>query len=83
MMPSASFLFLLSFYFRNLPQEIFSECAEKVRGFFIRQDGVLVQREALGDTHRAWMTPSRGLPYGGRWDLPLLLVGPLGPIRRL
>ena len=77
-MPSASFLFLLFLYFKNLLLEIFSELNENLRRFFMRRKTPEDQREAWAGT-----APCHGPPFGRMWDPPLLLVGPLGPLRRL
>ena len=74
-MPSASSLFLLSFCFRNLLLEIFSELAENLLGIFICHDEVPVRRRAGGEAHRAEAPPAvaQGEPIGGArpcpWDL--------------
>ena len=55
-MPSASFPFLLSFCFRNLLLEIFSELDQNLRGLFLRQDEDGVRRAA------SEATQGRGAP---------------------
>ena len=72
-MPSASSLFLLSFCFRNLLLEIFSELDENLRGLFLRQDEDGVRRAALEATHRAHAGASRDLggPVGGARPFPV------------
>ena len=71
-MPSASFLFLLFLYFRNLLLEIFSELDQKLRGLFLRQDKDGVRRAASEVTHRAQAATIRGLrgPIGGTRPCP-------------
>ena len=66
-MPSTSFLFLLSFCFRNLLLEIFSELDQNLRGLFLRQDEDGVQRAASEATHMAEAPPAAALggPAGG------------------
>ena len=66
-MPSASSLFSLSFCFRNLLLEIFSELDQNLRGLFLRQDEDGVQRAALEATHRVEEPPAaaQGGPTGG------------------
>ena len=54
----------LSFCFRNLLLEIFSERAANFYGFFTRQDDDRVKRAALEESHRAGATCGRGLPLG-------------------
>ena len=49
-MPSASFLFLLFLYFRNLLLKIFSELEENLRGIFTRRKAPGHQRGAWGPT---------------------------------
>ena len=74
-MTSDSSLFLLSFCFRNLLLEIFSDCAGNLRGFFIRHDEVPDRRRAGGEAHGAGVPPATGQggPAGGArpcpWDL--------------
>ena len=60
-MPSASALFLVFLYFRNLLLEIFSELDENLRGLFLRQDEDGVRRAASEATHRAKAGCYRGL----------------------
>ena len=59
-MPSASALFLLSFCFRNLHLEIFSERAGNFCRIFIRQDQVPVRRRAGGEAQGTEAPPAAG-----------------------
>ena len=63
--------------------EIFSELDENLRGIFTRRETPEDQRAALGGTHRAGTASYRDPPLACMWDPPLLLVGPLSPLRRL
>ena len=82
-MPSASYLFLLSFCFRNLFLEIILELDQNLGGLFLRQDEDGVRRAASEVTHRAQAASCRGLGGTCVCDPPLP-VGPLlGPLQRL
>ena len=82
-MPSSSSLFLLSFCFKNLLLEIFSELEETLRGLFLCQDEDRDRRGALEATHRAGATLARDPTWTRGWDPHLLLGRPLGPLRCL
>ena len=82
-MRSASSLFLLFSISEILLLQIFSEFKETLRRFFIRRKEDLDQRGAGGATQGPGATPSRGPTWTRGQDLPLVLVGPLGPPRRL
>ena len=71
-MYSASSLFLLSFCFRNLLLEIFSERAGNFCGFFIRQDQVPDRRGAGGEAQGADAPPAaaQGPQMGGARPCP-------------
>ena len=60
-MPSASSLFLLSFCFRNLFLEIFSELDQNLWGLFLRQHEDGVRTTASEATHRAEAPPAAAL----------------------
>ena len=71
-MPSASSLFLLSFCFRNLLLQIFSELDQNLRGLFLRQDEDGDRRAASEAAHRADAPPAaaQGGPTGGARPCP-------------
>ena len=82
-LPTASSLFLLFLYLRNLLLKIFSELDETFCGIFIRQDQDRDRRGALEATHRAGAASCRGSRWGRDRDPALALVRPLDPLRRL
>ena len=67
----------------NLLLEIFSELDENLRELLLRQDEDGVRRAASEAPHRPGAAPYRGLGPTRGWDLPLPVVAPLGPLRRL
>ena len=71
-MPSVSSLSLLSFCFKILLLEIFSECAGNFCGIFIRQDEVPIRRRARGEAQGAEAPPTAGQggPAGGARPFP-------------
>ena len=78
-MLSVSSMFLFSSISENLLRQIFSELDEIFRRFFIRQKEDLDQRGPGG----ARDNPSRSPTWTHGQDPSLVLVGPLGPPRRL
>ena len=82
-MPSASFLFLLSFRFLKFTYGNISELDQNLRGLFFRQDEDGVRRGAPEATLREGTASCHGPTLGRGWDPSLPLGRLLDPLRCL